>query len=50
MSSLSFISYCSAAALMNQPALQCKRQFIRSSHLSEFHIFTGPNVVPCTVQ
>ena len=29
--------------------LQCKRQFARSGHISEFHIFATVNAVPCTV-
>jgi len=29
--------------------LQYKRQFARSGHLSEFHIFAPPDADPCTV-
>jgi len=32
-----------------ESVLQCKRQFARSSQISEFHIFAPPNAAPCTV-
>jgi len=32
-----------------ESVLQCKRQFVRSGQISEFHIFAPPNAAPYTV-